>query len=640
MAGKRIVCHQCKSILPPGSRFCPRCGSEITAADYVSDETVQVNPIYLQPGTVLHLKYRINGVIGQGGFGITYDGTDIKLDMHVAIKEYFPSSMANREVTVSTQVICGSNTQGLYEQGMNNFLKEAKNMAKYAGEENFVAVHDYFAENNTAYIIMEFVEGQNLKEYLQQHGRLTMNEAMPIVMPVMNTLEKIHGRNMIHRDVSPSNIMITPDGRVRLLDFGAAREVQLDTQNLTTMSAVYKYGYSPIEQQTMGMKQGPYTDIYALCATIYEMLTGSVPANPFLRAYEGARLVPPSEMGVVISPVQEDALLRGLAVNGADRIQSIAELRDALCLTGGQYGTGGGQYVAGGGQHGNGGQYGGDDEYEGGGKTALKIVLAAAVVVLAAAIGFAVYRGTTSNKPKKPGNTETVAAADENVTEEVQAEAAGSDQVQEQPQQTDTQVQEPSGSSGVEAGSVATMSGRASDEQEEDSGEEEPAEEKEEPAEAEPAEEEQYNFPEGTLSYNGHHYYIYDDVRTNWADALDRCKGRGGYLAVIDNSEENEQLFRYMLSRGYEQAFFGLTDTVEEGSWTYLAGGTSDFRDWGCNSVGGWEPNDADDGEDFAELDIYMNEGHWNDAQFGRQAYTPEGKKYRDLYTYICEWDF
>ena len=279
-----------------------------------------------------------------------------------------------------------------------------------------------------------------------------------------------------------------------------------------------------------------------------------------------------------------------------------------------------------------GGQYGGDDRYDEGGKNALKIVLAAAVVVLVAAIGFAVYRGTASNKPKKPGNMETVAAADGNAAEDVQAETAGSDQEQEQ-QQTDTQVQEPSGSSGVEAGSVATMSDRASDEQEEGSGEEEPAE-------AEPAEEEPYNFPQGTLSYNGHHYYIYDDVRTNWADALDRCKERGGYLAVIGDSEENEQLFSYMLSRGYEQAFFGLTDTVEEGSWTYLAGGTSDFRDWGCNSVGGWEPNDADDGEDFAELDIYMNEGHWNDAQFGRQAYTPEGKEYRDLYTYICEWDF
>ena len=228
----------------------------------------RTNPIYLKPGTILRMQYRINGVIGQGGFGITYDGTDIKLNMHVAIKEYFPNNMATRQATVSTEVMCGDNTKGLYEQGMKNFLKEAQNMAKFAGEDDFVSVHDFFPENNTAYIIMEFVEGWNLKQYLQQKGRLTLNEVMPIVMPVMNALEKIHAKNMIHRDVSPSNIMILKDGRVRLLDFGAARDVSMETQNMTTMSAVYKYGYSPIEQLTMGMKQGPVTDIYALCAPI------------------------------------------------------------------------------------------------------------------------------------------------------------------------------------------------------------------------------------------------------------------------------------------------------------------------------------------------------------------------------------
>ena len=227
------------------------------------------NTFYLEPGTVLHAQYRINGVIGQGGFGITYDGTDLKLNMHVAIKEYFPNPMANRQITVSMEVSCNANTKGLYEKGMKNFLEEARNMAKYAGEENFVAVHDYFAENNTAYIIMEFVEGQNLKQYLRRNGRLPMDTVMAIAMPVMNALEKIHDRGMIHRDISPSNIMILPDGRVRLLDFGAAKEVSLETINMTTMSAVYKYGYYPIEQLTQVMTQGSYKDIYALCSTMY-----------------------------------------------------------------------------------------------------------------------------------------------------------------------------------------------------------------------------------------------------------------------------------------------------------------------------------------------------------------------------------
>ena len=218
-----IVCHNCKSILSPGSSFCPQCGARISQADYVAQNSAPVNSVYLTPGTILHRQYRINGVIGQGGFGITYDGTDLKLDMHIAVKEYFPNSLAGRKVTVSREVYCNDNTVRLYEQGMNNFLREAKNMAKYAGEENFIAVHDYFAENNTAYIIMEYVEGINLKQYMQQHGRFTMEEVMPVMIPVMNALEKIHDRKMIHRDVSPSNIMIMRDGRVKLLDFGTAR---------------------------------------------------------------------------------------------------------------------------------------------------------------------------------------------------------------------------------------------------------------------------------------------------------------------------------------------------------------------------------------------------------------------------------
>ena len=150
----------------------------------MENRVVQNNASYLQPGTVLANKYRINHVIGQGGFGITYDGTDLKLNMHIAIKEYFPTLMASRQTSNSTCVICTSGSVGLYEHGLKNFIDEARNMAKFAGEENFVAVHDYFTENNTAYIVMEFVEGVNLKQYLQQKGRLSMAETIAIIKPV------------------------------------------------------------------------------------------------------------------------------------------------------------------------------------------------------------------------------------------------------------------------------------------------------------------------------------------------------------------------------------------------------------------------------------------------------------------------
>ena len=727
----KIICHRCNSILSPGTVFCPQCGSRITEADYVPDATVQINPIYLQPGTILHYKYRINGVIGQGGFGITYDGTDIKLDMHVAIKEYFPNTMASREVTVSLDVTCGSNTQGLYEQGLNNFLKEARNMAKYAGEENFVAVHDYFAENNTAYIIMEFVEGQNLKQYLKQHGRLTLNEAMPIIMPVMNTLEKIHARNMIHRDVSPSNIMITNDGRVRLLDFGAAREVQLDAQNMTTMSQVYKYGYSPIEQQTPGMKQGPYTDIYALCATIYEMLTGTLPPNPLKRAYEGHQLIPPSRMGVEINPKQEEALIRGLAINGTDRLQTIAELRDALCVIAAD------------------GMTAGEEGEKRKGAVPILLAGAAALIVLflIVMIGSSISAGRkkpqTDHQAIAQTGTEEEQKEEETTEEELpeEEESLAEGPIEEAKETTALQDEEPAGlilqsepepSPGTDDGSNAPedasqiganyykvyqmdevrtwpqakeycesvgghlaviTSDRLNDELYDlclkngyqtaffgfsDSETEgrwkwvtsaQPGYRNwghSEPNSGNYAEDYAmfstsekngkwndsdfgyettaficqwgddgiYNdevvidIPPDALVYNGHSYYLFDNGMTSWAEAQQYCMSRGGDMAVINDSAENEKLFGYMREAGYDYAFFGYTDKEGEGIWRWVPADRSSFEDWGINADGEREPNSDHPYEDYAEFSIDLYDGYWNDSVFGW-----------DTTAYICEWN-
>ena len=637
----KIVCHNCRSVLSPGSTYCSQCGSRVSAADFVSEETVLLNPIYLAPGTVLHMKYRINGVIGQGGFGITYDGTDIKLDMHVAIKEYFPNPMASRQVSISNEVTCSSNTTSLYEQGMNNFLKEARNMAKFAGEPDFVSVHDYFAENNTAYIIMEFVEGQNLKQYMQKYGRLPLSQAMPIIMPVMNALEKIHAKNMIHRDVSPSNIMILSDGRVRLLDFGAAKDVSFDTQSMTTMSAVYKMGYSPLEQLTRDMKQGPYSDIYALCATIYEMLTGSTPPSPLNRLSGSAELIPPSRLGVSIGPSQEAALLKGLSVKAADRIQSIAELRDAMCGIGPDIGL---QYNGrwqskGGTQFDEGQQYGGLDDGKLDKGRVLKAVLIGAVSILVFSLAGLFIINSSSNAGKsgsnpKPEEQDVIVVAEENAEQESPAEEVN----------TEEQESEVTG----EAGEFEEQGEEeATAEEETASGpESEPAAEEEEAVEEPVAqeetevteEEEHYDFPDGALSFGGHHYYIYEDAQS-WDEAMEYCKERGGYLAVINNSDENQAVFDYMVSKGYDCAFFGLTNPGGDDGWHYINGDTSDFRDWGVNSRGVEEPNNADGDEIHVELDTHMDSGYWNDARFGKQIYTPEGKEYINSYAYICEWD-
>ena len=581
---KKITCQYCGAVIPEGSIFCINCGEKVAAQNDSSGSNYQEGTIilrsggeHLRSGTILHAKYRVNGVIGQGGFGITYDGTDLNLDMHVAIKEYFPNMMANRQVTVSTEVLCNSNTQGLYEKGMENFLQEAKNMAKYAGEENFVTVHDYFKENNTAYIIMEFVEGITLKQYMKEHGKLTMDEAMPIIVPIMGALEKIHDKGMIHRDVSPSNIMVLPDGRVRLLDFGAVKEVTPQTQNLTTMSAVYKHGYSPVEQLTMGMRQGAFTDIYALCATIYEMLTGSVPPPALTRSVEGDTLVPPSKLGVVISPEQERVLLKGLAVNGADRVQTIPELRDGLCGIGAESGVRNSQDSSAGRKA--------EPEDD---KAKKNIILAVIAVVL-------VLSAVLAMLLKKPsGSGETASASD---SQEMDSENTASDINElEAKEQSDPVAAEEQ---------VPVFQEEAIEE------------------ESTNAPQRDYRIPDDAVLIGENYYKIYkrDGIDT-WQEAQHFCTEQGGHLAVITSDDLNTALYKLCLSQGFKSAFFGFSDAGLEGDWLWVTRAQPAYRNWGIS-----EPNADNRDEDYAMFSTTERNGKWNDSPFGYETTA-----------FICQW--
>ena len=172
-----------------------------------------------------------------------------------------------------------------------------------------------------------------------------------------------------------------------------------------------------------------------------------------------------------------------------------------------------------------------------------------------------------------------------------------------------------------------------------EAAEPETADRKENDAEPEAEEDTFVMIPENAFKYKGHHYYIYNDIKTNWDAAATNCRERGGYMAVINDKEENEAVYKYMTAMGYDQAFFGLTYSPGKDDWVYLEGGTSDFRDWGCNSEGVREPNNAEGTEYHAEFDINMQDGYWNDAKFGAKTYTPKGAAYKNRYTYICEWD-
>ena len=227
----------------------------------------------LRPGTRLIGHYVIYSVIGQGGFGITYMGMDELHQTKVAIKEYFPQGIVTRNVDYGDDVtITYVGQEANYLNGKQHFIDEAHIMLQFDKNQGIVDVIDFFEVNNTAYIVMEYLDGITLKQYLKEKGRISAEDIQMLMVPLMESLDEIHSQGLIHRDISPDNIMVLSNGDIKLMDFGAARAYTDFGER--SLSVVLKPGYAPPEQyQTHGV-QGPWTDIYALCATIYKCITG------------------------------------------------------------------------------------------------------------------------------------------------------------------------------------------------------------------------------------------------------------------------------------------------------------------------------------------------------------------------------
>lgn len=308
-----MYCSVCKKDTGSGT-FCPQCGNRLDA-----DSAAH----HLKPGTVLSGKYVILNFIGEGGFGITYIGRDANLDLSIAIKEYYPCGFAGRNNGDSNSVlVTAADKRDFFENGKKRFLQEARSLAKFSKERGIVNVRDYFEENDTAYIVMEYLEGQNLNTYVGRNGRMDITDLLGRMKPLMESLQKIHEAGIIHRDISPDNIMFQKNGTLKLMDFGSARYF---TNNESEMSVILKQGFSPEEQYRKKGNQGPWTDVYSLCATIYSCITGVVPESALDRLHSDS-LQPPSRLGVRISPAQEAALMSGLAVHPENRCKSMAEL--------------------------------------------------------------------------------------------------------------------------------------------------------------------------------------------------------------------------------------------------------------------------------------------------------------------------
>lgn len=316
------ICYGCMAIIPKEVKSCPYCSFQ--------DASYKLNPRSLPLGTLLHERYTIGKVIGEGGFGITYIGWDTIEEIPVAIKEYFPSNIASRDCSQggSTFIYFFNNKdENVYQTGFDKYTHEAETLKQFGDLEGIVSIRDFFHENNTAYIVMEYVEGITLKEYLATNGTLTPKETFELMMPVMLALEKIHEKGIIHRDISPDNIMIRIDGAFKLIDFGAAR--LMNDESGKSLTIILKRGFAPEEQYRTKGQQGPWTDVYALCATMYKMITNTIPPEAMDRLIEDD-LKPLNEYNLDIPKVQSDAIAKGLSVKAKDRFQSVYDLRLAL----------------------------------------------------------------------------------------------------------------------------------------------------------------------------------------------------------------------------------------------------------------------------------------------------------------------
>ena len=288
----------------------------------------------LKPGVILKERYKIEEVIGAGGFGITYRAWDPLLQLYVAIKEYYPSGIATRSADSSKVCVPVGQEQREYHRGKIRFLKEAQDVARFQSEPNIVSIYDYLEENDTAYMVMEYLHGCTLKQYIREHGgRLDTDHILHICLSVLDALAVVHKAGMIHRDISPENIFICEDLTVKLIDFGAAKQVYLDGEQ--TMSVVLKPGYAPPEQYAKKDKQGPWTDIYALGATLYFAATGEKPEESFGRVLEDT-IKPVCEVNPEIPRAMSQVIMRAMSVKIEDRYQTVEAMREALLAGEGQ----------------------------------------------------------------------------------------------------------------------------------------------------------------------------------------------------------------------------------------------------------------------------------------------------------------
>ncbi|HNW87691.1 MAG TPA: protein kinase [Candidatus Limiplasma sp.] len=314
-------CFQCMRLLNEGNLICPHCGY---------DNHVRTNGNGYLPFSIVKKRYLIGKALGRGGFGVTYIGMDLSLERRVAIKEYFPSDLVSRGEDQSSLTPHDEDSRISFERGRERSMVEARTIARLNDVPDAVNVYDVLISNNTLYIVMEYIEGETLRARVKRSGgKIKPKEAFDLLQPIFGALIGIHHQGIIHRDVSPENIMFrAASDRAVLLDFGAAHELQPAAESEHSTSL--RPGYAPIEQYSHNSRQDARTDEYALCATLYYAITGRKPTASLELTFGDAELTPPSGLGIAIPPAFEGVLMKGLSIQAKDRYADVRELQNAF----------------------------------------------------------------------------------------------------------------------------------------------------------------------------------------------------------------------------------------------------------------------------------------------------------------------
>ena len=310
------ICLRCMDGEIGENGYCTSCGKPPL--------TKRVPDCALPIQAIIHGRYLIGDVLGQGGFGITYAAYDLKENHRIVIKEFFPAFLLHRRPgSISVAV---TKDQALFLKYRDRFVEEARMIHTFRNIPELVNVYHIFIENETAYYAMEYLVGETLFSYRKKCGnKISWAQLSPIVSDVIQALNVVHKSGNIHRDVSPDNIFLTQSGKAKLIDFGAARNFHTEKG----MTQILKKGFAPIEQYQNNGNFGPWTDIYALASTIYYCLTGQMLPEAIVRTMMDT-LRRPSELGVAVPKYVDDALMQALNIKPEKRFRSIDAFAGAL----------------------------------------------------------------------------------------------------------------------------------------------------------------------------------------------------------------------------------------------------------------------------------------------------------------------